>query len=160
MDEVPTLEGRAVVFCCAACNAPLTKPLVEAPLNMDAKAPYESENRDWEARQPLGTYAIDPEPFGPPYVPVPGRIGYRNVHVPGGPRGTFVIAPSDALAMDPVPDPSRRSGCCGPSGSDGLNLRCALCGAEVATECADCWTYQEIVLDPGAVVLVGDGQAR
>jgi hypothetical protein len=44
----------------------------------------------------------------------------------------------------------RRSGCCGPAGTDGPNLQCAGCGAQVAAEVADCWTWQEVRLYPAA----------
>ena len=98
-------------------------------------------------RMAPGTYAVDDEPFGPPYVPA-GEGRYR---VSGGPRGTFVFAPGDVVGTVPVSDPARRNGCCGPDGMDGPNLKCAGCGAQVATEVADCWTWQEFRLYPDAV---------
>lgn len=48
----------------------------------------------------------------------------------------------------------RRNGCCGPDGTDGPNLACAFCRAEIATESADCWTWQQVSLQPGAVECV------
>jgi len=39
------------------------------------------------------------------------------------------------------------SGCCGPTGTDGLNRACA-CGARVATLAADCFGPYELHLDP------------
>ena len=100
-------------------------------------------------RMAQGTYAIDDEPFGPPYVPA-GDGRYR---VAGGPRGTLVLALADVVGTEPVGDTGRRNGCCGPDGMDGPNLKCAGCGAQVATEVADCWTWQEVRLYPDAVRL-------
>jgi hypothetical protein len=41
----------------------------------------------------------------------------------------------------------RLQGCCGPSGTEGLNQIC-LCGAEVGTLINDCWTPQVFIPDP------------
>jgi hypothetical protein len=101
-----------------------------------------------------GTYAIDVEPFGPPYVAVDGRPEHRAVHVPGGPRGTFVLAPGDVRGTTAARDPRQRQGHCGPDGMNGPNLACTGCGREVATEVTDCWTWQETRLYPDAVRVV------
>lgn len=51
-------------------------------------------------------------------------------------------------------DPRRVSGCCGPSGIDGVNTLCAN-GHEVATESSDCWTGPHYVeLEPYAYIIV------
>lgn len=98
-------------------------------------------------RMEPGTYAVDDAPFGPPYVPA----GDGRCRVADGPRRTFVLAPTDVVRTVPVRDPARRNGCCGPDGMDGPNLECAGCRAQVATEVADCWTWQEVRLYPDAV---------
>lgn len=105
-------------------------------------------------RMPTGTYAIDDDPFGPPYVPVDAHPVHHTVHVPDGPRGTFVLAPGDVRSTTAVRDARRRQGCCGPGGMSGANLACAGCGREVAAEVADCWTVQEVRLYPDAVRVV------
>ncbi len=96
-------------------------------------------------RMALGTYAIDDEPFGLPYVPA-GDGRYR---VSGGLQGTFVLPSGDVVGAVPVSDLARRSGCCGPHGMDGPNLECAGCGALVATEPRTAW--QEVRLYPDSV---------
>jgi hypothetical protein len=99
-----------------------------------------------------GVYAVDDEPFGPPYVPL--GDGRDRVRVSVGPAHTFVLAPRDVVRTVAMRDPARRVGCCGPDGMEGPNLECARCGAQVATEVADCWTWQEVRLYPDAVRLV------
>ena len=98
-------------------------------------------------RMAPGTYAVDDEPFGPPYAPT----GEGRYHVSGGPRNTFVLASGDVVGTVPVSNRAQRNGCCGPDGMDGPNLQCAQCSAQVATEVADCWTWQEVRLYPDAV---------
>jgi hypothetical protein len=126
----------------------LSVPVVRAALPAEAATPDAMpEGVPCPPRMASGTYAVDDEPFGPPYVPA-GDGRYR---VPGGPRGTFVLAPGDVLGTAPVSEPARRSGCCGPAGMDGPNLRCAGCGVQVGAEVADCWTWQEVRLYPDVV---------
>jgi hypothetical protein len=51
-------------------------------------------------------------------------------------------------------DPLRMSGCCGPSGIDGVNTLCTN-GHEVATESSDCWTGPHYVeLEPYKCIIV------
>ncbi|MDH6710167.1 hypothetical protein P3T27_006916 [Kitasatospora sp. MAA19] len=99
-----------------------------------------------------GAYAIDPEPFGAPYVgpSAPAPDAPANIRVPGGPRDAFVLHPEDTTGLLPHPNPRRPVGCCGPDGMNGSNRICS-CDAEVATLAADCWTYQELRLDPERV---------
>lgn len=134
------------VFLCRSCRTRLTPEvaLVDLP---------ESRGHDGEPTMLAGTYAVDADPFGPPYVDAPpGHPALRihaRVRVPDGPRGTVVLHPDDFL-------PERRwsadriTGCCGPAGTEGPNLRCA-CGSEIATEKNDCCTPHEIRLDPAHV---------
>ncbi|WP_203691886.1 hypothetical protein [Catellatospora coxensis] len=93
-------------------------------------------------------FAVDPDPYGPPFVP-----HATNDHwlISAGPSCTVLINPDDLLVRRAHPDVLRRVGCCGPSGIDGPNLVCG-CGAEIATEVADCWTGQVIRLEPAAVM--------
>ncbi|MEU8757669.1 hypothetical protein [Streptomyces sp. NPDC048659] len=98
-------------------------------------------------RMPPGTFAVDPEPSGPPYVLDEGS----GLLVESGPRGTLVLHPDDGLGMDPHPDPALRRGyCCGMDGEWGPNLVCG-CGAVVATRYSDCYQVQELRLLPDAV---------
>jgi hypothetical protein len=56
-------------------------------------------------------------------------------------------------------DPRRMSGCCGPSGIDGVNMLCVN-GHEVATESSDCWTGPYYVeLEPYKFIVVELGVA-
>lgn len=144
------------MFRCAACSTEVSRLVREVPLPdpQTVRAPYEVEGfEDCPPHVAPGTFAYDPEPSRFWYVPAPEE-GER-VHVPGGPTGSVVLSPTDAVGMVPVADPGRRNGCCGPDGSDGANLACAGCGAELAIESADCWTFQEIVLDPRRVMADG-----
>lgn len=106
-----------------------------------------------------GTFAVDPEPAGLPYVESMGADG-RTVRVSGGPRDSIVLCPVDVRGLRPIHGRGRHNGCCGPDGMDGTNLACTECGAEVATETADCWTWQQVVLVPTAVEGVDGPPAR
>ncbi|GAB2744713.1 hypothetical protein GCM10010442_75750 [Kitasatospora kifunensis] len=64
-------------------------------------------------------------------------------------HGAFVLHPEDTIGLFPHPDHRCSTGCCGPDGVSGRNRVCT-CGVEVATLVADCWTYQELWLDPSA----------
>ncbi len=44
-----------------------------------------------------------------------------------------------------------RTGCCGPSGLDGPNLRC-VCGSDFATEFGDCWQPHIVCVHPKRVL--------
>ena len=139
--------GHVVVFECRRCRARLSAPVLLGALPKEAATPDAmAAGVACPPRMAPGTYAVDDEPFGPPYVPA----GDGRYHVADGPRRTFVLAPDDVVGTAPG-DPARRVGCCGPDGMDGPNLKCARCGAPVGTEVADCWTWQEIRLYPDAV---------
>jgi hypothetical protein len=100
-----------------------------------------------------GTYAVDDEPFGPPYVSVPAggpaALTYADVLAADGARGTVVLHPDD-LVIERHWISGRAVGCCGPAGMDGPNLKCA-CGSEIATEVNDCYTPHEVRLEPTQV---------
>lgn len=140
------------VFRCAACENLLTRPLREVPLPdpADLRAPYEMD--DGEPCPPhvaAGTFAYDPEPSA--FAWTEAREDGAVVGVRGGPRNSVVLNAADVIGLKPITHLGRRNGCCGPDGMDGANLACARCGAEVAIESADCWTLQDVVLDPEAV---------
>jgi hypothetical protein len=66
----------------------------------------------------------------------------------------FIVHPDDVTGVEQHPDIMRSTGCCqGPSGTDGLNLVCMGCGTEVATRQADCYTQDQVALEPAAVCL-------
>jgi hypothetical protein len=96
---------------------------------------------------PPGTFAVDPEPSGPPYV-LDESSGFL---VESGPSGTIVLNPDDGLGLEEHPGISMRRGyCCGMDGEWGPNLVCK-CGAIIATLYSDCYQVQEVRLQPDAV---------
>ncbi|WP_433127701.1 hypothetical protein ACQPWW_32965 [Micromonospora sp. CA-240977] len=139
------------LFACLRCRTALTDDLHEAQL---AELPEPVSPSDLQpgdvcpAWVPPGMFAVDPQPFGPPHVPIEtdGRM-----LVSAGPRNTVLINPDDLLVRQLHLDGRRRNGCCGLDGCDGPNLVCS-CGAEIATESSDCWTAQVVRLQPLAVV--------
>ncbi len=151
------------VFLCSKCSTAITSELVELPAIPDVS---ETEHdRDAKTRRapstiPRGRYAIDPEPWGFPYVlqddqdnPKPAQPrGSMVCHEEGfvisaGAVNTVVVHPEDASSLQPLPHFENSSGCCGPAGNEGLNRACP-CGAPVATLAADCYGPCELHLDP------------
>ncbi len=128
------------VFSCARCGCRLTPNL--RPIAPRRATGFTVHHRGILRVLP-GWFAVDPEPFGP------SDIG------PAATRGTILVHSRDLRGVAPHPDPLRRSGCCRPSGTQGPNLVCAVCGLEVATEQADCWTVPSVHLEPGAVTVRG-----
>ncbi|MER6073092.1 hypothetical protein ABT187_30460 [Streptomyces sp. NPDC001817] len=108
------------VLLCAACGHPLTEPvrrLDEIPGFPGRDGlPGPDGLRRPPAWLPRGSYAVDPLPYGAPFVPVPDDEEYDGV-VPGGKWM------SDERG-------------CGPDGEHGVNRLCS-CGAEVAIVAAD-----------------------
>jgi hypothetical protein len=103
-----------------------------------------------------GTYAINPDSFGPPWRPWndvdPAEAEALGWYAPvnalsAGPRGAVVIAPGDVRGTAFIPE---RSGgyCCGLDGRDGPNMACRRCGRPVATCIDDCAYWQAVWLDP------------
>ncbi|UPZ28785.1 hypothetical protein MUK60_13780 [Streptomyces sp. LRE541] len=156
------------VLSCAACGRALTGPVRQ----LDEQPPYpywdglpDAEgNRHGPATVPRGTYVVDPQPFGAPFVPYEGEADAYDGIVPGGmwmfderdsllaagPRGTYVLNPLDVVELAFHPDTSRWGGCCGSSPYKGVNRVCA-CGAEVAILASDCSGGYETRLVPDAV---------
>ncbi|MFF1558276.1 hypothetical protein [Streptomyces sp. NPDC058279] len=128
-----------IVFRCGVCRTRLSAPVREVALPPEDEAPLpfrQPDGEDCPPRLAPGTFAYD--------LSFRQRPGARV-----GPLGP-VLAPVDVRGV--VPLPHRRHGCCGPSGSHGPNLACAGCGAEVAVETADCYTPQQVALDPASTV--------
>ncbi|MFD0269401.1 hypothetical protein ACFVGY_22955 [Streptomyces sp. NPDC127106] len=137
-----------IVFRCAACGTALTAPVREVPLPPLDEAPLPfavPDGEDCPPRLAPGTFAYDPEPYHLSWAHPPKGVPAPRVR-PGSGLRSAVIGPDDVRGVEPIP--RRRQGCCGPSGSQGPNLACAGCGAEVAVETADCYTPQQIALDP------------
>ncbi|MGW2723266.1 hypothetical protein [Streptomyces sp. NPDC001492] len=158
------------VLICAACGGRLTEPL-RPLLEVPARPEYDGSKgadgvRRAPATMPRGTYAVDPEACGAPYVPHPdpewagiahpGNSWMGDPDGPGflvsaGPRDTLVVHPGDTrgyLAQNPA---FQEIGCCGPPGREGPNEVCGACGAVVATLFADCTGPYETHFLPDAV---------
>jgi hypothetical protein len=142
------------VFACRRCGALVSGDVEEVPL--PDQAPAAGTRRESQPRMMPGTFAVDPEPFGPPYVPI--AVDSR-ILVSDGSRDTIVLSPADVRGVERHRDRQRLNGCCGLDGTDGPNLVCAGCGAEIATEQSDCWvSWHDVRLEPEAVV--PNGPAR
>ena len=112
-----------------------------------------------------GTYAIDPEPSGPPWR-LWSELGVDEAEARGvfapvdvlsfGVRGAIVVAPGDTRGTVLIPE--RCDGyCTGLDGRDGPNLACEHCGRAVATRIDDCSLWQAVWLTPHAVSRVAGG---
>ncbi|KOX15343.1 hypothetical protein ADK67_41590 [Saccharothrix sp. NRRL B-16348] len=156
-----------VVFACARCDAVLTVPVSQVALPDHAHQLYGHELLP--VLMEPGTYAVDPEPFGPPWRQWdeigPDEAEARGVFAPVyavsfGEPGAIVVAPGDVRGTVLIPE--RCEGyCLGLDGRDGPNLACARCGLEVATRVDDCSLWQAVWLAPRAVRrLPGAGPAR
>lgn len=142
-------------FACGTCGLVVTADVSEVSFPHDAEVCDERPDPQPRVRQ--GTFALDPEPFGPPFEPLPDN---PQVLVSAGPRGTVLVHPDDVLALRRHSDRRRLNGCCRLDGLDGPNLVCAGCGAEIATEQSDCWvSWHDLRLQPDAVIAVEAGRA-
>ncbi|MGV9849862.1 hypothetical protein ACWDWU_13955 [Streptomyces sp. NPDC003442] len=152
------------VLVCAGCDAVLSGRLARVALPVHAHQKW--GNGLLPVLMEPGTYAVDPEPSGPPWRPW-SEIGEdeaaaRGVFAPEralsfGPPGAIVIAPGDARGTVLIPD--RCGGyCCGLDGRDGPNLACAQCGLPVAARVDDCSLWQSVWFAPNAVRALPDNQ--
>lgn len=149
------------VFLCAKCSHELTPELTALPAVPEGPADDARKRGAHLAPStvPRGHYAIEPEPWGTPFVrqkdqknPVECQprggcwADQEGFLVSAGPRNTVVIHPDDAPSLQALP--GRVSvGCCGPAGRYGPNHACA-CGLALATLAADCMGPYELHLDP------------
>ncbi|MEV0597246.1 hypothetical protein [Nonomuraea cavernae] len=149
-----------IVFTCADCGALLTSPVSQVALPAHAHQKYGHE--PLPALLEPGTYAVNPEPSGPPWRQWE-EIGAdeaeaRGVYAPTyalsyGPPGAVAVALGDVRGTVLIPE--RCDGyCCGLDGRDGPNLACARCGDAVATLIDDCSYWQVVWLDSRAVRLL------
>ncbi|KOG53735.1 hypothetical protein ADK76_26495 [Streptomyces griseoflavus] len=152
------------VFCCAKCGATLTPDLRA----LEAVPDVSTHEKDRDRKTGLapstvspGHYAIDPEPWGAPFV-APGPDDRRGGDddrallmppdmtgmISAGPRDTVIVHPDDVPGLRPADGLGKHHGCCGPLGTGGRNMACGACGTLVATLAADCMGPHELHLDP------------
>ncbi|WP_405063275.1 hypothetical protein OG474_17015 [Kribbella sp. NBC_01505] len=144
-------------FVCARCGAVLTAAVSRVAL------PTHANQQVWHILLPAlmaaGTYAVDPEPSGPPWR-LWDEVGSEEAEARGvfapvfslsfGPAGAIVVAPGDTRGTVLIPE--RCDGyCMGLDGRDGPNLACAQCGQAVATRIDDCSLWQAVWFVPAAV---------
>ncbi|ELP70641.1 hypothetical protein ACKI1I_40795 [Streptomyces turgidiscabies] len=153
------------VFVCAGCGAELTTPLSQVALPAHAHQKFGNGLQLPVLMEP-GTFAEDPEPWGPPWRRweeiQPDEAVARGVYAPvyalsDGAPGSIVIAPGDARGTVLIPEKAGGY-CCGLGGADGLNMACEACGQPVASRIDDCSLWQAVWLAPDAVrrLTVGD----
>lgn len=146
------------VFACEGCGAALTAPVSQVALPVHAYQKW-GNGVQLPVLMEAGTYAVDPDPTGPPWRPW-SEIGADEAEARGvfapvdglsfGAPGAVVVAPGDMHGTVLIPE--RCVGyCCGLDGGDGPNLACAQCGRAVATRIDECSLWQAVWLDPHAV---------
>ncbi|MET9554504.1 hypothetical protein [Streptomyces sp. NPDC006645] len=146
------------VFACRGCGTELTIPLSRVALPTHAHQKYGNGLQLPVLMEP-GTFAVNPEPWGPPWRRWegihPDEAVTRGIYAPvyalsDGAPGAIVIAPGDARATVLLPE--RAGGyCCGLDGADGPNMACETCDLPVATRIDDCSFWQAVWLAPDAV---------
>ncbi|MFG2503867.1 hypothetical protein ACGFSB_37360 [Streptomyces sp. NPDC048441] len=146
------------VFGCAGCGAVLTAAVSEVAL------PVHLRDTHWERLHPplleAGTYAVDPEPYGPPWRTWEEfgaqEAAARGIFAPSGnlsdgPSDTILLAPGDMRGTRLILE--RAAGyCMGIDGRDGPNLACLSCDLPVGTRMDDCGCWQVVRLLPQAIV--------
>lgn len=146
------------MFGCAGCGAVLTAAVSEVARPIHLSDSY------WEALHPplmeAGTYAVDPERYGPPWRPWEEvgaqEAAARGVFAPfgslsDGPSHTVLLAPGDLRGAGLIAE--RTEGYCrGINGSGGPNLACLGCGLPVGSRIDDCGEWQVVRLLPQTVV--------
>ncbi|HZF87978.1 hypothetical protein [Streptomyces sp.] len=157
------------VLVCAACGRPLTEPVRLLP-ELPERPGYDGlPNADGSRHAPStvarGTYAVDPEPSGAPFVPHPDPEWCGNA-IPGvcvsdpdgpgclmsaGPRDTLVVHPDDCLGFLGHNPAVSEVACCGTAGREGPNQVCGGCGTPVATLFSECYGPYETHFLPDAV---------
>ncbi|WP_431683654.1 hypothetical protein [Kitasatospora sp. KL5] len=155
------------VFACRSCEAELTASVSRVAFPVYGRNTY-GNGHAVPVLMESGTYAVDPEPFGPPWRKWgdidESEAEARGVYAPVrslsfGTPGPVFLAPGDVHGTVLIPE--RNEGlCCGLDGRDGPNLACARCGHPVATRVDDCSLWQLAWLEPSAVRCVPTGPAR
>ncbi|MFE2352965.1 hypothetical protein [Streptomyces parvulus] len=151
------------VFHCVKCGVALTGELVAlafVPAVDDSDRGRDRDTGRARSTVPRGHYAVDPEPWGAPFVSVDEarrrvRGAGRELMRPdsgltesAGRRDSVVVHPDDVLPrLEPFVLGDNWLGCCGPTGAHGPNLAC-VCGCRAATWAADCLGPNELHLDP------------
>lgn len=151
------------VFYCSRCSRALTPELTalaSVPVVPDLDGARPKGARQASPTVPRGSYAIDRERWGAPFVrqedqdnPVPAfprgplMATEEGFVVSAGPCDTVIVHPDDAPDLQPLLRWENSTGCCGPNGTEGLNRACP-CGARIATLAADCFGPYELHLDP------------
>ena len=116
--EKKTPPKQWIVVRCRHCTTPVSKPVQHLP---DVKQLKLKDGRV-KALVPVGFYVMRSE------MPE----GYSRAK-----KGECALLNlKDVMDTQPGGD---RSGCCGPSGLDGINTFC-FCGQPLGTEVSDCWT--------------------
>jgi len=119
MGLMTAMDGN-VVFECAVCRLPITRPLSHL-------APDESVCLEYgQSAVPEGRFANN-------------SADYWSV------AGGVLVNLADLVGTSRHPDSRRLNGCCGLDGCDGPNLVCVN-GHEIATERSDCWMAHAAVL--------------
>lgn len=126
-----------VRFTCRRCGGTLTRPVrrLEAVPERHHDGGFE-----FDPTMAPGTWATEPRRV------VPTDDG-RSVTI----DSFQVLNREDLTGLTDHPDPRRHVGCCGRDGGHGPNIVCPRCGAEIGVIRDDCWTPQEVRLDPSAV---------
>ncbi|MQY39427.1 hypothetical protein SRB17_74540 [Streptomyces sp. RB17] len=154
------------VLVCAACGRRLSPPLRLLP-ELPERPEYDGQDgaRQAPSTVPRGTYAVDPEPSGGPYVPHPdpewmgaARPGavMLDPDSPGclmsaGPRDTLVVHPADDRGfLSPNAD-VRSNGCRSLPEGDGPDGVCPGCGVGAASSFSSCTGPYETHFLPDAV---------
>lgn len=146
------------VFVCAGCGAELTVPLSEVVLPVHAHQSF-GNGLQLPVLMESGTFAVDPEPWGPPWRPWeevdPDEATARGIYAPlhalsDGTPGRIVVAPGDVRGTRLIPE-NGGGYCCGLAGMDGPNMACEACDRPVASRIDDCSLWQAVWLEPDAV---------
>ncbi|MFJ1757823.1 hypothetical protein [Kitasatospora sp. NPDC088134] len=143
------------IFECAHCATALTRPVARARFPAHAHHQVRVNGR-LPALMAAGSYAVDPEPSGPPWRPwsrvAPEEAERRGYWAPvralsEGLPGRVVCAPGDVLGTEVVPERAA-GGCCGIGGP---NLACRGCRRIVGSLEDLCDVWHAVWLEPDEV---------